>query len=153
MENVKVYCENTEAYEYVAMGTTLQEVCQNVGFSHVMAALVDNKLKSLEYRIISPHNVRFVDYSHPDGRRTYVRSLSFVLQNVVRDMFPDKVLSIDYSLPSGLYCEIRETTPLHDGRPDVYFITDHEIETIKTKMSELITADLPFAQSFDNGQH
>lgn len=142
MENIRIYCENTSSYVDVTFGTALNEIAPE----GCIAALVDNKLKSLEYRIISPHNVRFVDYSHPDGRRTYVRSLSFVLQNAVRDMFPDKVLSIDYSLPSGLYCEIRETTPLHDGRPDVYFITDHEIETIKTKMSELISADLPFTK-------
>ena len=60
MENVRVYCENTQTYESVAMGTTLQELCQKVGCGHVLAALVDNKLKSLDYKVINPHNVRFV---------------------------------------------------------------------------------------------
>ena len=84
----------------------------------VLAALVDNKLKSLDYKIINPHNVRFIGYDHPDGRRTYIRSLCFVLQNVVREMFPDKVLAIDYSLPSGLYCDIREPEPtMKKSRP------------------------------------
>ena len=147
MENVKVYCENTQAYESVAMGTTLQELCQKVGCPQVLAALVDNKLKSLDYKVINPHNVRFIGYDHPDGRRTYIRSLCFVLQKVVREMFPDKVLVIDYSLPSGLYCEIRELKPLEDGRPNVHFTTDSEIEAIEEHMRGIIAADLPFTKT------
>ena len=142
MEEIRIYCENTSAYVDVAFGAALNEIAPEDS----IAALVDNKLKSLEYRIISPHNVRFVDYGHPDGRRTYVRSLSFVLQNVVREMFPDKVLSIDYSLPSGLYCEIRENTSQEDGRPKVYFVTDEEIAAIKVRMREIVEADLPFTK-------
>ena len=142
MEDIRIYCENTSSYVDVAFGTALSAIAPEGS----IAALVDNKLKSLEYRIISPHNVRFVDYGHPDGRRTYVRSLSFVLQNVVREMFPDKVLSIDYSLPSGLYCEIREKTALQDGRPNVYFVTDGEIEAMKSRMKEFVDADLPFTK-------
>jgi uridine kinase len=142
MEEIRIYCENTSSYVDVAFGTALSAIAPGGS----IAALVDNKLKSLEYRIISPHNVRFVDYGHPDGRRTYVRSLSFVLQNVVREMFPDKVLSIDYSLPSGLYCEIRENTSQEDGRPKVYFVTDEEIAAIKVRMREIVEADLPFTK-------
>ena len=142
MEDIRIYCENTSSYVDVAFGTALNAIAPEGS----IAALVDNKLKSLEYRIISPHNVRFVDYGHPDGRRTYVRSLSFVLQNVAREMFPDKVLSIDYSLPSGLYCEIRENTSKEDGRPKVYFVTDEEIAAIKVRMREIVEADLPFTK-------
>lgn len=142
-----MYCENTQAYESVAMGTTLQELCQKVGCGQVLAALVDNKLKSLDYKVINPHNIRFVGYDHPDGRRTYIRSLCFVLQKVVREMFPDKVLVIDYSLPSGLYCEIRELKPLEDGRPSVHFATDLEIEAIEEQMRKIIAADLPFTKA------
>ena len=142
MEDIRIYCENTSSHVDVAFGTSLNEIAQKGS----IAALVDNKLKSLDYKIISPHNIRFVDYGHPDGRRTYIRSLSFVLQNVVREMFPGKVLSIDYSLPSGLYCEIREPNALQDGRPNVHFITDEEIASIKTRMQEIVAADLPFTK-------
>ena len=147
MDEVKVYCENTKTYESVAMGTTLQELCQKLNRTSVLAALVDNKLKSLDYVIINPHNVRFIGYDHPDGRRTYIRSLCFVLQKVVRDMYPDKVLAIDYSLPSGLYCELRDLEPMDDGRPSVCFVTDEEIENIQKRMEEVIAADLPFGKT------
>ena len=147
MEEVKVYCVNTQAYEFVEMGTTLQQLCQKLKCTSVLAALVDNKLKSLDYKIINPHNVQFIGYDHPDGRRTYIRSLCFVLQKVAREMFPDKVLAIDYSLPSGLYCELRDPKPLDDGRPSVYFVTDGDIEAIHEQMRKIITADLPFGKT------
>ena len=128
MEDIRIYCENSGSYVMVPMGTTLKELSDKSCPGPMLAALVDNKLKSLDYVIINPHNVRFVGYDHPDGRRTYIRSLCFVLQNVVREMFPDKVLAIDYSLPSGLYCEVRELEPMEDGRPKVFFMTDDQIQ-------------------------
>lgn len=155
MEEIKIHCENTGADIYVAMGTTLNEVADALRASSgngsvcdmlVLAALVDNKLKSLDYRIINPHNVRFVSYGHPDGRRAYIRSLCFVLQKAIREMYPGKVLVIDYSLPSGLYCEIREPQTMEDGRPRVYFATDEELQKIAERMQEIIGDDMPFTK-------
>ena len=138
------------------MGTTLQAFAQahkeeitdpSFGSGGILAAIVDNKLKELEFKMLEPHTIRFIGYGHPDGRRTYIRTLCFVLQNVISKMFPDKVLAIDYSLPSGLYCELREQKELEDGRPDVYFLTDEQIEAIRQAMSELIQRDLPITKS------
>ena len=153
MEEIRIYCENTQSYVKVAMGNTLKDLAAvlfpdadlDCGLP-VLAALVDNKLKSLDYKIINPHNVRFIGYDHPDGRRTYIRSLCFVLQNVVREMFPDKVLAIDYSLPSGLYCDIREPEPTDNGLPRRIFLTDEQIEDIEARMREIVDADLPFGK-------
>ena len=153
MEDIRIYCENTQSYVDVAMGSTLKELsdqlCPGAKLEcglPVMAALVDNALKSLDYKVINPHNIRFIGYDHPDGRRTYIRSLCFVLQNVVRRMYPEKVLAIDYALPSGLYCELRESEPAEDGRPRRYFITDDEISQIESQMRDIIAADLPFSK-------
>ncbi len=147
MEEIRIYCENTGSHRNVPIGTALKDITPaDEGSTRLLAALVDNTLKSLDYKVMNPHNVRFIDYSHPDGRRTYIRSLCFVLQKVVRAMFPDKVLAIDYSLPSGLYCEIREASALESGRPNVYFLTDAEIEEIEARMRTLIDADLPFSK-------
>ena len=150
MEKIRIYCENTGAHLEVEMGKTLNSLAAEAftvsDGAPVLSALVDNKLKALDYKIINPHNVRFLDYSHPDGRRTYIRSLCFVLQKVVREIFPDKVLAIDYSLPSGLYCEIREIIPLEDGRPKIYFLTDEEIMRVEARMKEIVAADLPFTK-------
>ncbi|MBO5418837.1 MAG: nucleoside kinase [Bacteroidales bacterium] len=142
MEEIRIWCENTEKEILVPMGTNLKDM---EGSQYpALAAIVDNKLKSLDYKLINPHNIRFIGYDHPDGRRTYIRSLCFVLQNVIREFYPDKILWVNYALPSGLYCEIREKETKEDGRPMVYFITDEEIERIEKRMREIVEADLPF---------
>jgi len=156
MEEIRIYCENTGKYDKVPMGSTLKElsdrICPSIDAKcgngmPVLAALVDRKLVSLDYKVINPHNVEFIGYDHPDGRRTYIRSLCFVLQNVIREMYPDKVLAIDYSLPSGLYCEIRELAPMEDGRPHVYFVTDEELEKIEAKMREMVEANIQYGKT------
>lgn len=144
MDNFRIYCENDRKYYEVPFGTPLNELVQE---PDTLAVLVDNQLKELNFRVMNAHTVRFVNYDHPDGRRTYIRSLCFVLQKVVRELFPEKVLVIDYSLPSGLYCEIRERENLQDGRPQVYFITDEEISKVLEGMRRTVEADLPFVKS------
>ena len=156
MEDIRIWCENTKGYDKIAVGTTLKELserlCPSVSLSTgreipVLAALVDNKLKSLDYKLFNPHNVCFIGYTHPDGRRTYIRSLCFVLQKVVREMFPDRIMIIDYSLPSGLYCELRSQDPDNDGLHVTFPVSDAQLDEIGSRMRDLIAADLPFGKT------
>ena len=110
----------------------------------VLAALVDHKLKELDFKLAMTHEVEFIGYNHPDGRRTYLRSLCFVLQNAVRELFPDKVLVIDHSLPSGLYCKVIETRKQEDGRCRTLALTQDQLASIKSRMQEIVSADMPF---------
>ncbi len=110
----------------------------------VLAALVDHKLKELDFKLAMTHEVEFIGYNHPDGRRTYLRSLCFVLQNAVRELFPDKVLVIDHSLPSGLYCKVIETRKQEDGRCRTLALTQEQLASVKSRMQEIVSADLPF---------
>ena len=144
MENIRIYCENDQSYHQVPLASDLQTIAAELAPADTLAALVDNQLKELSYQVLNTHTIRFIGYDHPDGRRTYIRSLCFVLQNVIRELYPDKILVIDYSLPSGLYCEIREKSQLQDGRPCVYNVSDEEIEAILSRMHEIVAADLPF---------
>lgn len=153
METIKIFCENDSTYHDVECGTDLmalsQKICSTVHDDKtgtelpVIAALVDNKLKEMEFRVGMPHTVRFIGYNHPDGRRTYVRSLCFVLRNAVKELFPDKILTIDYSLPSGLYCEVMDNG---DGIKTPHFLTDEDLLTLKDKMQEIIDKNLPFSK-------
>lgn len=154
MEETRIFCENDRNFHKVETGVRLgqlsEQLCSTVMDEKsgteipVLAALVDHQLKELEFRVMMPHKIKFIGYNHPDGRRTYVRSLCFVLQHAARDMYPDKTLHIEYSLPSGLYCELREQTANEDGILPVHFLTDEEIERIKERMQEIIAADLKF---------
>lgn len=132
------------------LGDFSDEVCKTVtdektGVEYpVLAALVDHKLKELDYRLSMSHEVEFIGYNHPDGRRTYLRSLCFVLQNAVRELFPDKVLIVDHSLPSGLYCNICDVELREDGRRVPVRLSDADLAAIKKRMHEIVAADMPF---------
>ena len=134
------------------LGDFSDEVCKTVtdektGVEYpVLAALVDHKLKELDYRLSMSHEVEFIGYNHPDGRRTYLRSLCFVLQNAVRELFPDKVLIIDHSLPSGLYCNICDVELREDGRRVPVLMSDADLAAIKKRMHEIVAADMPFVK-------
>ena len=134
------------------LGDFSNEVCMTVtdektGVEYpVLAALVDHKLKELDYRLSMSHEVEFIGYNHPDGRRTYLRSLCFVLQNAVRELFPDKVLIIDHSLPSGLYCNICDVELREDGRRVPVRLSDADLSAIKKRMHEIVDADMPFVK-------
>ena len=134
------------------LGDFSNEVCKTVtdektGVEYpVLAALVDHKLKELDYRLSMSHEVEFIGYNHPDGRRTYLRSLCFVLRNAVRELFPDKVLIVDHSLPSGLYCNICDVELREDGRRVPVRLSDADLAAIKKRMHEIVDADMPFVK-------
>ena len=134
------------------LGDFSDEVCKTVtdektGVEYpVLAALVDHKLKELDYRLSMSHEEECIGYNHPDGRRTYLRSLCFVLQNAVRELFPDKVLIIDHSLPSGLYCNICDVELREDGRRVPVRLSDADLAAIKKRMHEIVAADMPFVK-------
>ena len=147
---IDILCKNDGRKLRVKAGSNLLDLARKecpeavdpkTGKRHpVLAALVDHKLKELSFNIFFPHEVTFIGYNDPDGRRTYIRSLSFLLQHAVRDVFPGKVLVVEHSLPSGLYCELREGRP---GGPA--FKPDAEgFERLRARMRELVDADLPF---------
>lgn len=172
-DTVRIHCINDGRYYDVRQGMTLAElskaICSSVPDADavhrsedrkeaassvpVLAALVDNQLKELGFRMTVPHKVEFIGYSHPDGRRTYIRSLCFVLQKAVRDLFPEQTLVIDYSLPSGLYCEIRErekgkdgSTEMQarteDGRPIVHPLDGRDLASIKSRMQYIVSQNM-----------
>ncbi|MBQ2198135.1 MAG: nucleoside kinase [Bacteroidales bacterium] len=161
-KEITIFCKNDGKNHKIELGGTLEDLskkwCRTVIDEKtgqkldVIAALVDYKLKELEYRPMLFHQVEFIGFNHPDGRRCYLRSLCFVLQNAIRELYPDKVLVVDLSLPSGLYCEIHETTKLEDGRKQSYFVTDDELDMIKEKMKEIIARNLPFKRVKTNSE-
>lgn len=145
METIKAYCINDGRHYAIPAGTSLRDFAALAGCDK-LAALVNNRLKELDFLLCDPCEVEFIGYDHPDGRRTYIRSLFFVLQKAIRELYPAQTLIVDYALPSGHYCEIREKEPAADGRPVVHKLSDDELRAIKTKMQQIIDADLPIVK-------
>lgn len=120
---------------------TLQELNQQrngAEASKNLAALVDNRLKNLDFVLYNPHHVEFVDYTHPDGSRTYIRSLSFLLQYAVNRVFPEARLRISYAVSYSLYCDLI----FPDGRKE----TDDDLTRLEAVMHQLVEEDAPFTK-------
>ena len=141
MDTIKVYCVNDGRPLEPAIGASLSSFAPamvkdpKTGKEYpVLAALVDNELKPLDHQVFHPCQVEFIGYNHTEGRRTYIRSLSFLLQRAVRSLYPEKILKINHSLPSGLYCKFRGERIL-DG---------DMIRRLKEEMHRLVEAKFPF---------
>lgn len=136
-DTLPVICENAGRTIEVTMGTTLLEVERQLrldGPHPFLAAYVNNRIKELNYRIYKPVTVRFIDITSFEGIRVYQRTISFILQKAVRELFPDRTLYIRHSLgASGFYCEISGFGP----------IPAEHLDAIKTRMRGIIDRNLP----------
>jgi len=138
MRLIEIFCENNAQYKEYPLGTTLEEVAADMKIhtEHpICGALVNNKVRELSFDVVKPKNIRFIDYSHHDGQRIYIRSLFFLLYAAVKDVFPRARLKIDHGISRGFYCELENL--------DTRFCSDC-VDRIKKRMLELVELNLPF---------
>jgi len=139
LKEFAVYCENTKTEKRYPFGTTLADIVEDQKIDigeDILGAMVNNTLKEMDYMLYKPKTVRFIGYSHPDGRRMYVRSLSMVLFKAVVDLYPDFKLKIEHAVSNGMYCELEG---LHNRKSH-----DEIIERLNRRMQEIIERDIPF---------
>lgn len=135
---IEIICKNTDVRKKYPLGTSLLDIAKDMEVQvkyPVLGAFVNNKLKELTYHIYKPKTVEFIDITHPDGMRMYVRSLSFVLQKAVDMVLPGNRLKIEHSISKGYYCEIEGLAGPYDI--DMVF-------AICNNMKEIINDDIPF---------
>lgn len=92
-------------------GITLEEIleCDEIKLNldyPVTLALVDNNLRELRYSLENDCEVKFIDISDKDGRRTYMRSLTFLFIRAIEELYPNSSVKIQHSLSNGIYCEV-----------------------------------------------
>jgi uridine kinase len=93
---------------------------------------VDYKLRELNKRIMRPCRVAFLTVSDKDGRRTYRRSVTLLMQKAVQNLWKDEVkVRVYYSLGDGYYCE------LTGGKAN-----EETIVAIRQEMKRLVEEDL-----------
>ena len=118
-------------------GLSLKEIASiaEVNTKHdILGAFVNNKLRELSYKVYSPKVIRYIDITHPSGRRMYERSLFFVLNKAIKELLPSHLLRIEHSISKGYYCEIEG---LDSVDLDVIMAIHH-------RMKEIIDLDIPF---------
>ena len=100
----------------------------------MVGAVVDGDLRELTFPLQKDAAVRPITMSDSDGSKIYRRSLTFLLETAFEDLFPEQILTIDYSVPNGGYfCRVLDQNPL----------TKEEIDQLNLRMNELVKLDLP----------
>ena len=140
MKTINITCENTQQDYEVELGTTLREVKKNVfpeNHNHILGALVNNQLQDLQYVVMNPLRVNFIDVTTLDGYSIYSRSLIFVLYRAANQLFPGKTFKAEYFISNGIFCRI-ENKEIH--------ITPAIVRQLKDKMQEIIHNDIPITR-------
>jgi len=140
-QTIKIICTNTGSTHEIERGLTLGEIATKLGIElkySILGAQVNNKNVGLTYRLYQPKKISFFDITHPEGRRTYLRSLRLMLIVAVKETIPDAQLRITHSVSRGLYCELHR-----NGKCSVSI---DDVDIIKQRMKELVNSNLPICR-------
>lgn len=136
---VKIYCVNNKTSKTFQEGTTLMDMLPEFEFERpypVLCAKVNNVSQGLKYRAFNSRQVEFLDYTSYIGRSVYCNSLCFLLCKSAKDIFPDCRVVLRRPISKGYFCTILKS----DGSQ----VTESDVEKIRSRMRELVEADLPF---------
>ena len=121
--------------KHYAEGTTLAEIGREVeaGYDSPLAAGVFNGQEySLSYRVTEDGEVAFIPMNSVEGMRAFVRSITFVCDVAMKELFPETELEVCNSLGSALYCTMPKN-PLDPG----------QLKQLEDKMRSIIAAKYP----------
>lgn len=139
-ERISIICENDNSVRNVALGTPLSEIARECSLNEKqppLAAFVNNRLKEFGFRLFRSATVRFVDITSFAGYRLYQRTLCFLLQHAVEELWPQNPLHIRHSLgQSGFYCELEGVNEL----------SQEQVRAIEERMHQLVEADIPITR-------
>ena len=99
----------------------------------IVLACVDGKLRELSKVVKAPGKISFLTMTDRDGKRTYRRSMTLLLQKAVENLWKDQVkIRVYYSLGESYYCELHGTA--NDAAA---------VQALRAEMQRLVEADLP----------
>lgn len=138
MDNtVTIFCKNNNQFKDYPMGVTLRDIYKDLNIHldyDVIAARVNYKVESLNFRVFKPKNVEFIDCSSSSGLRVYQRSVTMILAKAVSDILPEAVLRVEHPIAGGYFCTVNN----YDGIVDSALV-----DKIKAQMNKIISEDKP----------
>lgn len=134
-DKVAVFCKNTHSFREYPQGTSLLEIYNDMDVRlpyRVLAARVNYKVESLNFRIYKPKNIEFIDASSPSGQRVYLRTVTMIMAKALSELMPDAVLRVEHPICRGYYCCI-------NNREEK--VSADLIGMLKARMYDIIRAD------------
>ncbi|MFL7807444.1 MAG: nucleoside kinase, partial [Anaerolineae bacterium] len=103
-----------------------------------VAALIDNELRELTYRVEGDIEVTPITMASSDGFRIYRRSLAFLLVTAVHELYPGVTVYVDHSLTfGGYFCQVQ-------GREN---FSAEELALIEARMHEIVAENEPILKT------
>ena len=116
--------------------TTLEQLAAEYQENYkdrIVLACVDGRLRELSKEIKKPGHITFLTMTGRDGKRTYRRSMTLLLQKAVENLWGEQVrLKVYYSLGEGYYCELK-------GADN----SAGSVDALRQEMKRLVEKDLP----------
>jgi len=123
------------------VGTPLEAFIQVAGSdpeAPTVAALINNELRELSYRVEADIEVSPITMASSDGFRIYRRSLAFLLMTAVHELFPGTTVYVDHSLTfGGYFCQVQGRGPF----------SAEELARIEARMHEIVETNEPILKT------
>ena len=123
----------------VEEGTTLDALCRDISmglYRNACAAYVYGKVADLRDALTADCQVAILTFDDLDGRKAYWHTLSHVMAQAVKRLYPTVRLAIGPSIDEGFY---------YDFDAD-FSITPEVLETIEGEMKKIIKEGLPITR-------
>lgn len=113
-------------------GGTIEELIQKIdGPSTIIAALIDNEIQELSYRIKDDTNITFIHTKDRQGAKIYRSGLKYLYITAIKELYgPNTNVKLKHSLDKGIYTRVD------------FEVTEEHITNIKNKMKELSNRNL-----------
>ena len=134
MNNFKIKYMN-HIYE-VKEGTTYREFIKenlSININEVALCQLNSEYEELFKIIDKDGNLNLIKFNSPIGYKIYTRTLQFIFIKAALDIFKLATITIEHSLNAGVFGEVHKDKEL----------TKEDVLKIKTRMLEIIKADLP----------
>ena len=125
-----------ETYEQGTQLVDIAEIHQSEYKDDIVLAIYRGKLTELHKSVSGVGTLEFLTTADKNGRRAYHRSVVFLMQRAIMDVYPlpaNPNLKVEHSLGQGDFCTI-------DG---VGEITEDDLARLKQVMLDLAESDIP----------
>lgn len=112
------------------------------GDKSIIAALVNGRIRELEYDLYYPATIKFIGLKDPDAMGIYERGIRYIFSMATHLLYPNLKFRLTYSISRSIFAQIVE------GK--TRFITLEMTKNIAKKMREIVNADYLFTRIIMN---
>lgn len=113
--------------------TRILSLIDNKSYKY-LAALVNNRLRELDYIISDDCDIQLLDLTDSSAVRIYQSTLRYTILMAFRNIFPHVRIIFNYSISRAIFASVSGL-----GRP----FNQKDLQTVENELKRLIEADLP----------